>query len=230
MLLVQISENLWIYEGETVSFFHLPYSTRMTVIRLSDQRLWIHSPVKLSQALQDEIEQLGKVSYLIAPNKLHHLFLLEWIARYPEAESFAAPGLQEKRSDIQFTKLLNNDAEIEWCDEIEQLLFKGSPAMEEVVFFHKDSKTLILTDLIENFDPTVFNGWQRVIAKLTGIVAPKGKTPIDWRLSFVFGKKVARPSLQTMLDWQPDNIIIAHGKCIFGQGTVFLRQSFSWLL
>ncbi len=56
--------------------------------------------------------------------------------------------------------------------------------MEEVVLFHNDSKILILTDLIENFEPEVFNGWQRVLAKLSGIVAPKSKIPIDRHLSF----------------------------------------------
>ncbi len=229
MALQQIANHLWIHDGDTVNFLGLPYSTRMTVIKLDEERLWIHSPTALTSALQAEIECLGNVCYLIAPNKLHHLFLSEWLLAYPKAESYAAPGLIKRRPDIAFDKELNAKTEPVWQDAVEQTLVSGSPVMEEVVFFHKDSKTLILTDLIENFDPQVFTPWQRLVAKLTGILAPNGKTPVDWRLSFMFGKKRARTALKIMLSWQPENIIIAHGQCIFGNGTEFLRRSFEWL-
>ncbi|WP_152555654.1 DUF4336 domain-containing protein [Methylomarinum vadi] len=229
MAFQQIADNLWIHDGETVRFLGLPYSTRMTVVKLDQQRLWIHSPIGLTPVLQEEIDSIGKVRYLVAPNKLHHLFLSSWQAAYPEAECYAAPGLMAKRPDLAFAKELNASAEAVWKGEIAQTLFSGSPWMQEVVFFHIDSKTLILADLIENFEPSVFNRWQRFVAGLTGIVAPNGKTPVDWRMSFLFGKKQARAALATMLEWQPDNIVIAHGECVFGHGTDFLRRSFSWL-
>ena len=230
MDLQQVANRLWVYNGDIINFLGLPYSTRMTVVKLDEERLWIHSPTALTSDLQAEIDSLGKVCYLVAPNKLHHLFLPQWQAAYPESESYAAPGLIDKRPDIVFHKELNGGAEPVWQEDIEQTLFAGSPVMEEVVFFHKDSKTLILADLIENFDPQVFSSWQRLVAKLTGILAPNGKTPVDWRLSFIFGKRRARAALKTMLAWRPENIIIAHGQCIFGNGTEFLRRSFAWLI
>ena len=229
MQLTKLDEHIWIYNGSTVKFFAFPYSTRMTVIQLRDGDLWIHSPEKLNKALQDELNNLSKVRYLISPNKLHHLFLLEWICAYPDAERYAAPGLAQKRRDIVFTKELSNQPEKEWEAEIDQVIFQGSAAMEEVVFFHLSSRTLILTDLIENFEPAVFNWWQKPFARATGILAPNGKTPIDWRASFVFGKKKARAALDKMLQWQPANIVISHGECVFGNGKEFLERSFSWL-
>lgn len=116
-----------------------------------------------------------------------------------------------------------------WGEEIDQTIFKGSPVMQEVVFFHHSSKTLILTDLIENFKPVSFNWWQRSLAKYTGILSPNGKTPLDWRLSFVFGKKEAKKALSIMIGWEPENIVISHGECIFGNGLEFLQRSFSWI-
>jgi hypothetical protein len=230
MLLQRMSNDLWLCDGDSVSFFGLPYSTRMAVIKLDDRRLWMHSPIALTAALKAEIDALGQVAYLIAPNKLHHLFLPQWQHAYPNAKTYAAPGLIAKRPDIAFDKELTSMPEPEWQEQIKQTLFCGSFAMQEVVFFHEASKTLILADLIENFDPGVFTAWQRFLAKLTGILAPDGETPIDWRLSFSFGRKRARGALQTMLAWQPEHIVIAHGKCIFGGGSEFLRRSFSWLL
>ncbi|MGY6277272.1 DUF4336 domain-containing protein [Methylomonas sp. MgM2] len=229
MALQQIADRLWIHDGGAVRFLGLPYTTRMTVIKLQDESLWVHSPTALTSDLQAEIDNLGKVRYLIAPNKLHHLFLSQWQQTYPAAETYAAPGLLKKRPDIAFNKELTAKSEPVWLTSIEQVLFSGSLFMEEVVFFHKESKTLILADLIENFDPQVFSPWQHFVAKLTGILAPNGKTPVDWRLSFMFGKKRAREALAIMLAWEPENIVIAHGMCIFGNGTEFLDRSFSWL-
>lgn len=228
-LLKQIGDDIWIVDGDTVSFFGIPFSTRMTVIKLSDGNLWVHSPICLKDELQTHIDRLGHVAYLIAPNKLHHLYLTQWLHRYPDARAYAAPGLAEKRSDIHFANVLAAQPENAWQNDIQQTLFTGSPLMQEAVFFHTASKTLILTDLIENFKPEAFNSWQRTLARLTGIIAPHGKTPIDWRLSFYFAKNEARNALNKLIAWHPDNIVIAHGECIFGQGTEFLTRSFAWL-
>lgn len=130
---------------------------------------------------------------------------------------------------MTFDYQLTDSSPVEWQCDIDQLVFKGSPMMEEVVFFHKASHTLILTDLIENFHPDHFSGCQQAIAHVTGIVAPKGKTPLDWRLSFMFGKKTAKQCLEKMIFWKPKIIIIAHGECIFSDAEKFLKQSFRWL-
>ena len=228
--LQQIGEEIWVYEGTTVSFYGFPFPTRMTVIRLRNSDLWIHSPEKINNDLQDELSDLGEVNYLVSPNKLHHLFLQEWITEYPKATTYAAPGLARKRNDIKFDIELSEVAEDEWAEDISQTIFTGSPVMEEVVFFHRRSSTLILTDLIENFDQNTLNAWQTALAKFAGILSPHGKTPLDWRLTFSFGgKQKARKALAQMLAWDPDNIILSHGKCILGHGSDFLKSSFSWL-
>ncbi len=228
--LEQIGKEIWIYDGSTVNFYGFPFPTRMTVIRLRNGNLWVHSPEKLNINLKNELAALGKVKYLISPNKLHHLFLSEWITEYPEAILYAETALFSKRKDIKFDAELTEKAEAEWSEEIYQTIFRGSPAMEEVVFFHVLSSTLILTDLIENFDPNTLNWWQKLLAQFAGILYPKGKTPLDWRLTFVFGDKVkARKSLVTLLSWEPKNIVISHGECVLGEASDFLKSSFSWL-
>jgi hypothetical protein len=201
----------------------------MTIIRLHSGKIWVHSPGEISEDLIKEIQELGGVEYLISPNKIHHLFIQDWIALYPNAKAYSSPGLEEKRRDISFYSALTDTAETAWESEVEQLIFKGSKAMEEVVFFHKKSKTLILTDLIENFHPNHFVGFKKVLARMTGIVSPNGRTPLDWRLSFVFNKAKARASLQVMINWNPKRIIISHGECIEDEALTFLKRSFSWL-
>lgn len=229
-LLLEVGPNIWTYEGSTVSFYGLPYPTRMTIVRLAGDDLWVHSPEQRRPGVDEALAGLGQVKYLISPNKLHHLFLDQWIERYPTARTYSAPGLASKRPDIEFDAELSQISSNEWGADLEHLIFRGSPAMEEGVFFHHPSRTLILTDLIENFDKATLNWWQVLLARAAGILHPHGSTPIDWRLSFSFGDRAAaRASLTQMLDWEPENILLSHGKCIFGGGSEFLRSSFAWL-
>lgn len=224
-----ISEDIWIIDGGEVPWYGMPYTTRTTVIRLESDELWVHSPGKIYEHVLNELNELGEVKYLISPNKIHHLFLKDWKEKYPNALLYSSPGLRKKRADIEFDKDLADYPEVEWKIEIDQLIFKGSPVMEEVVFFHRRSKTLILTDLIENFHPNHFTGYKNTIAKLSGIVSPTGQTPLDWRMSFIFGKNQARACLQRMISWQPEIIVISHGECIYSDAEAFLKQSFRWL-
>jgi hypothetical protein len=153
----------------------------------------------------------------------------EWIEEFPNSKSYASPGLAKKRSDVNFSKELGMRPEVEWEKDIDQTIFKGSSLVEEVVFYHRSSKTLILADLIENFKPETLGWGLRIIARLGGVLSPNGKAPADWRLSFMFGKKAARASLAKILEWSPDMVVIAHGECVFGNGLEFIRKSFSWV-
>lgn len=227
--LKEISKNIWIIDGDTVSWYGMPYTTRTTIVRLENGDIWVHSPGTIADGLLAEMDQLGKVKHLVSPNKIHHLFMAQWIDIYPEALSYSSPGLSKKIPNIPFNKELQDYSEKDWKNEIDQMIFKGSSAMEEVVFFHRSSKTLILTDLIENFHPDHFSGFRKVIAKMTGIVSPNGKTPLDWRWSFIMGKKEARVCFEKMLAWAPEKIVIAHGECIFKDAISFLEGSFGWL-
>jgi hypothetical protein len=226
----KLAHEIWIFDGNSVQFLGLPFSTRMTVVRLSNGELWVHSPIKLSEAIIEQIGNLGQVKYLIAPNHLHHLFLPEWISAYPSAEIYGTNEVIKKRNDLVFNGSLNNHQSWAWSSDIDQELFSGSPLMEECVFYHKGSSTLIVTDLVENFSGQDFNCWQRVIAKGVGILAPNGKTPLDWRLSFMFGKTDARRHLNRLLAWDPQILVMSHGEIVKENTNKFLARSFEWLI
>jgi len=227
--LKEISDGVWIVDGDEVSWYGMPYTTRTTIVRLGNGDLWIHSPGKIVDALLDEVNGVGVVKHLVSPNKIHHLFLNDWKEKYPEAILYSSPGLREKRKDIHFEENLEDYPPLCWENEIDQMIFRGSSAMEEVVFLHKDSRTLILTDLIENFHPDHFSGFQKILAKITGIVSPCGRTPLDWRMSFIFGRKRAIVCLDKMISWHPSRIIISHGECIYDDAEAFMKKSFSWI-
>lgn len=236
--LKEVGPGIWIVDGGIIKMdmlgFGVPFSTRMTVVKLEDQSIWIHSPIKADEGLFREIDTLGEVTHLVSPNKIHYAYIVEWKKRYPNATAWSSPGV-EKRAESQniattFDRPLKDSAPSDWSGEIDQLIFKGSRALEEVVFFHKKSRTLILTDLIENFEPKrTSNIFFKTLYKLAGIAYPKGKTPIDLRLTFVGQKEQAREGYNRMLRWQPEKIILAHGHWYDKNGTDELKRAFKWL-
>ncbi|MFC3022441.1 DUF4336 domain-containing protein [Vibrio zhugei] len=226
----KLAEEIWIGNGKPVQFLGLPFSTRMTVVRLAGGELWAHSPIQLSQSMITQLDDLGEVKYLIAPNHLHHLFLAEWMAAYPSAQVYGTTEVIKKRRDLSFTDSLNHPQDWPWRREIKQELFSGSPLMQECVFFHQRSRTLIVTDLVENFSGQDFNYWQKFIAKGVGILAPNGKMPIDWRMSFMFGKAQAREHLARMLAWEAEILVMSHGEIVTERTDTFLERAFHWLL
>ena len=200
-MLNEIDRDLWIADGPTVSFFGFPYPTRMAVVRLRDGGLWLWSPIARTPELAGEVEALGPVRHLVAPNRMHHLFLGEWAQAHPGATLWAAPGLARRRRDLAFGGELGDAAEPAWVEDIDQVIFRGSFAMEEVVFFHRASRSAILADLVQKFDPATQRGWRGWLMRMDGLVGPDGSTPREWRASF--WKRRAAPYRPRPYDWRP---------------------------
>lgn len=225
----QLAPDLWLLAGEAVPFLGLPFPTRMTVIRLASGGLWVHSPVRGTAERYAAVDDLGAIRHLAAPNQIHHLFLAAWRERYPAATCHGTRALLRKRPDITFDAAFAEDMALPWDREIDTLLFRGSAVMGEAVFFHRASRTLIVADLVENFAPGSLTGWQRALADAAGILAPNGRMPIDWRLSFLFGRAKARTCLERLRAWRPERIVMAHGEVVEHDAAGFLDRAFHWL-
>ena len=227
-MLTPFGEELWTVEGPTVSFYGFPYPTRMAIARLSDRRLWLWSPIEFDASLADALAELGEVSYLIAPNKLHHLFLGKWAEQYPAARLYAPPGLANKRRDLAFAAELGEAPPAEWQGAINQVVVGGSFAMNEVAFFHRPSKSALICDLIQKHDRDAFSGWQRWAMQLDGLIGPDGSTPREWRATFT-RRKLTRAALSAMLDWNAQRLVLAHGP-VFSEGAQdVIASSLSWI-
>ena len=234
-----VARDIWIVDGSIISFYGMPFPTRMTLVRLEDGSLFVHSPIQLAQGLQARVKALGDVKHLVAPNWIHYAYLPQWQEAFPEAITWAAEGVTERAEknevDIAVDHILTDEESEAWRGQIDQLVVVGSPVHVEVVFFHRASKTLILTDLIENFEPQKTPCWFRPLTRLAGIRDPDGKMPLDMRLSFRFGeggkgRQLLRQAVDTMLSWEPERIIISHGRWYEKEGSAELRRAFRWLL
>lgn len=223
-----IADGLWTLDGPVVRWF-LPFPTRMTIVRLHDGGLLVHSPVELTASVRRAIESVGTPRHLVSPNKLHHLFLAGWQQAWPQALSHAPPGLRDKRPDLVFHGDLGDRPPPAWAADLDQLRFDGSRAMTEIVFFHRASRTVIFGDLVENFDPATLAWPHRWLARLGGVLAPHGRPPLDFRLSFAGPRARARAARRRLLGWRAQRVLMCHGVPVLRDAQPFLEAAFAWL-
>jgi len=220
--------SLYVADGPTVSFYGFPYATRMAVVRLSDGSAWVWSPVALSDELAKSVDAVGPVRYIISPNKIHHLFLAEWSERWPDARVYAPPGLAQRRPELNFDAELGDEPDPAWVADIDQVIFRGSVAMEEVAFFHRASRTAIICDLIQRHPEVTMTGWKGMLMRLDSLVGEHGSTPREWRASFLRRGR-ARTAREKVLGWKPERLLIAHGECAQADATTIIDRALSWI-
>jgi hypothetical protein len=232
-MLVPLGPNLWFADGGVVSFKGFDYPTRMAVVRLSDGGLWLWSPIEKTAAIEDEIRALGPVRHIVSPNKLHFLFLGEWQAAFPDAKLWATAATIAKCRDLHFSGALADDPPDAWDGEIEQFYFTNSPFMDELIFFHRASRTAIIADLSQTFSEAFLKRhwpwWMRPIARLSKMIEGWGYPPIDYRVSFRH-RASARPKIRALIAERPEHVVLAHGEIVSTGGEAFLQRAFSWLL
>lgn len=231
-MLEELDDRCWVAEGEIVSFFGFPYPTRSVIALLENGQLWVWSPIKLTEDLRAELDRIGPVRHLVSPNKLHHLYLQDWKAVYPQARLWGPQSTIRKRRDLTFNPPLRSKVPLEWGDAFDLAWFRGSFAMDEVVFFHRPSRTAIVADLIQTFSKRFlhehWSWWQRPLARLDGIVAEKALAPLEWRLSFL-NRTLPRAARTKVLAWPCERVVVAHGEWRRSDGHAFLAHSFAWL-
>jgi hypothetical protein len=224
-MLVEHAASLWTVD-RPLGLWAAEIGTRMTVIRLADGGLFLHSPVKLDAELRPKLDALGPVRAIVAPSKAHHLFVGDYIGAYPDAVLYAAPGVGDKRRDLVVERMLGDDPPLAWAGQIEQHVFRGVPALNEVVFLHHPSRTLLVTDLVFNV-PRSDAHRARLFYALAGAVGRFGPHRVV-RMAFR-DKRAARGSVAAILGWDFDRVVMSHGQVLETGGHEKFRAAFAWL-
>jgi hypothetical protein len=225
-LLRPLARDLWAAETR---FRNGPFEfgLRMTVIRLRSGGLVLHSPIRLEPQLRAELDALGPVQGVIAPNRHHHLFAADYPTGYPDALLFAAPGLAEKRPDLKFAEELGDESPALWRADLEQHLFRGAPFMNEVVFFHHASHSVLFTDLVFNVARNEGNLPTRIFFALLGATGRFG--PHRMMRLFIRDRALARGSVERILRWDFERVTVTHGDVLEHGGREAVRNAFAYL-
>lgn len=214
-----LTEDLWEIRGEWSN----KLGRRMTVARLTNGDLFVHSAIRLAPADISWLSSLGSVRWIVAPNKFH-CSDAPWMAgQFPEA-SLYVPGCKMSAFTSQGLRPHNLTVEFpsDIAGELERLPMQGT-RMEESAFIHHRSRTLILCDLAMNMED-VFSGIEGAFMRWNGVGGRFGVTRLT-KLFFTTDKRALVASYRRLLEHDFDRVIVNHGAVLETGGRELLAQS-----
>ena len=235
--LTQIADDVWL--AERPFYPTLPglrdtdVGCKACVVRLPDGMLWVHAPVGLDEPLRAALKSLGPVGHIVTPNTEHQKYAPAWMVEYPEAASYACPGLRERKPGVGWQRSLEElldgaggltsaapppewggVLDLCWIRDKLPLPLTQAPFFNEVVFCHRPSGTLIVTDL-----------WWNYPASGADTSPPTAEVPLASRLWKLGMDVIYRPvynrfmrsescaqSYGTILGWDFEYIAPCHGE------------------
>jgi Domain of unknown function (DUF4336) len=218
-----VPDALW-HAQRPLKFGPLSLTTRMTVVRLRDGSLWVHSPILPTNDIVDQLHRIGEVRYVVAPNKSHHLFFLDFVNAFPTAKGFIAEGLDQKRPDLARFPRVPRPAP--WGSELEGFFIEGLPILNETAWFHRETGTLILTDLLFCFSSTN-RGLTAFISKLLGVHGRLGMSR-TMKLATKDKQALAR-TVAPLISLPLKRVIVAHDQIVEEEPAVKVARAFAWL-
>jgi hypothetical protein len=228
-----VAEGVWVVDSGPQKVLGMPIPVRMTVLRLADGGLWLHSPVQYSPGLAEALQPLGPIRHLVSPGTAHWTHLQNWQAALPEARLWAPHGVVERARD-QGTALrahgtLGPEPPPDWAGQMEQDTLQGA-GFVEIPFFHRPSRTLLLTDTVQAMEPDRLPWAMGLLVRALGAAGPEGGTPRHVRLVLNRHRDHNREVLRRLLALEPERVIFAHGAWYAADGAARLRRAFGWLL
>lgn len=225
-MLKPVCDDLWSHETHVRLPGGLLMPSRATIVRLAGGGLVVHSPLAIDDAVADEIKAIGEVRFLVAPNCLHWMFLRAAKERYPDARVLGAPGLKKKLGTLYFDPLPEAGHIDGLGADLSVQQIQGAPFMNEHVFFHEPSRSLILTDLI--FNMRHCKGFMmNLVLRAVGAYEKTAQSRI-WRLVVNDRVAVAR-GVSKILAWDFDRLIVAHGEIVSGEAREIARRALAWM-
>jgi hypothetical protein len=227
----EISAGLWVFE-QPLRYMGFEMGRRMTIARLGEGALLIHSPAALNDRLRGQLDELGEVRFVVPASILHgHLHMGHYRDAYPHAKLYGVPGLARKRPDLRFDGELAEAAEPAWREDLDQKRFDGyrlgSRVLNEVEFFHRPSRTLITGDLCFN----IGRDWPLKTRLLAW--GPRMRPRLGPTVAFRLGirdREAARTSVRGLLEWDFDRLIPGHGEIVESGAKQRFEADFAWLL
>ncbi|PSB29158.1 DUF4336 domain-containing protein [Chlorogloea sp. CCALA 695] len=232
-MLKEIDKDIWVADAP-FKYLGLSVGTRMTVVRLANGELAVISPIQIDNATSLELDKLGTVSHIIAPNLYHYLFASDFKTLYPKALFWATPALKVKKPELPIDRIINSDTdsflkELQYVlfDELKTIDFNGFNLLNEWVFFHPKSRTLILTDAAFNFNdsyPLITQFAARVIGAYNNF------SPSLLEKFATTKKGKVKLAVQKILDWDFERVIMAHGSIIESEGKQKFKSGYESFL
>lgn len=201
-----VPDSIWVTE-RPVWFGGVRLRARTTVVRLGDGALWVHSPSAPTDDHCAALDALGDVRWIVVPNRFHHLHAAATAERYPRARVVGAKSAEARNPHVRVPLGADDPDYVGATPELTPIPLTGVPFLDETVFFHAASGTLIGADLLISACARDHWSW-RFASRVTGCWQ-KIKPPPDVRFSTRASSSVA-DAISTMRALPLERILVAH--------------------
>jgi hypothetical protein len=218
-------EGIWIEIGPA-NILGMRLTTTMTVLRLRDETLLVHSPLALTAERRAAVDSLGVAKHLYAPSTYHERYIGEWAAAYPSARLHAPAGLVAERPDLRIDRVIGSRPEAAFASVVEELTIDGFRLQETVLIYHP-ARTLIVADLVHNVGRPK-DWWTKFYTRLMGFYERVAISRMLRWLAFS-DRAAARGSIDELLKRPFDRLIVGHGTPLTSGAREAIADAFAWL-
>jgi len=201
-----IDENILSVAGPLGKF-----PRRMTIVRLTGERLIIHSGIALGEAGMSRIEKFGKPTFYIAPSALHRMDVKPWKLRYPELIVACPPAARSKVEERVKVDTVAPD----FGDPAVRYMAVAGTAQREgaLIVDGAQGTTLVVNDIF--FNVRKQPGIVGFIFGLLGVTGPEPKAPKLVLRKIADDKSALRAQLEQWANMDSlKRIIVSHGAVI----------------
>lgn len=200
----------------------------MTVVRLSNGELLLHSPCRPLTDTIDAVRRLGNVLHIVAPNWFHDLYLREYKLLFPDAIMWGPSFLQRQHKAL-IDRALDETTRPPWFEEMPYVTLSGLLTFDESLFYHESTQTLIVADFLMNGSMTgEIPAMTRLGYRFFGLDGTLKVFPI-LRWFGLTTRGSMRLVARQIIRWAPERLVVGHGTPIERDATRCLQGALAWL-
>ncbi|MCF3652479.1 hypothetical protein [Synoicihabitans lomoniglobus] len=220
-----IGERIWCGRFD-LKVFGAPLGKRTTVMQLSDGGLVVHSAAPFSTADARALREIGEPRWLLECSRAHDTFAQRLRKLFPEATYVIPPKFPLTRDALAPASPWSGELPAGWKGEIEVQRIGGIPLLDEHAVYHGPSRTLILSDLVFNLSIPDGERIPFFLRWVSGITS----FPATSRLirMLVRDRAALKASLESMLAWDFERVVVGHGEMIVEHPRVTLGRVLDW--
>ena len=221
----QVDAHLWVLDRRLRMPGGPILPARTTIVVPPSGGLLVVSPPPVEAGGLEGLDALGPVRHVLVPNSFHYLNARQFLTRYPQAILWAAPGLFSRVPGLPPGNELTEVVPDAWRGVVEHAILGPTRGVSEVAVFHRESATLILTDLAFHM-VRLARRFDRIAWWLSGV--PSGFGPSRTaRMLLLRDRALAAAFLRRLLAWPFRRVLVAHGESLEVDALGVFRRAFA---
>lgn len=213
-------DQLWT-DAQPLVLAGLPVGRRLAVARAADGRLVVFSPLRASPPTIAALRALGEISAFVVPSRFHDLFYPQYFRAFPTARFLGSAGVMAEHPDWPLVEITAGTPELAgfaWQ------MIEGMPKVQEQVFLHRATRTLLLADALFNV-PSPRGALARFVSWAADIGGAPPRQSRFGRLH-VRDRAAFAASVRAVAAWDFERIVPGHGDVIERDGPRVWREAF----